>query len=118
MWERVFAGVGIEVLEHGCDSFFDGVECASPLTATLHAESAVIVIGGTDGSAVVESEPSGLDYSLAQRDISAYSVTFADFIEGFGHFAWEVGIVGGYELVHSLNLDLLFSNDGSTCGGA
>lgn len=66
---------------------------------------------GADGSAVVETEPSGLDYGLTQGGVSAYAVTAPDAVEGLGNFAseiWDVALDIG---VHIVDIDFWVSEN-------
>ena len=67
---------------------------------------------GADGSAVVETEPSGLDYGLTQGDVSAYAVTAPDAVEGLGNFASEIRVVALDIGVHIVDIDFGFPKIG------
>ena len=88
------------MLNHGCHSLLDRGEGASFIATSFHSEPAVVVGVGRHGSAVVETEPSGLDYSLAECDVATDTITAADIVEGFRYLTVEVGVVATHVGVH------------------
>ena len=107
---REIAGtrIGIEVLHHGCHSFLDVAEFAALVAAFFHSKPAIVVGIGLNGCPVVKSEPSGLDYGLAEGDIATDAIALADIVERFGNLALELGVMAAHIFIHIIDIYLGF----------